>query len=75
MIYLKRTPNQDTYRQNDEIRCDVLDHFKNSINISCILLSLVSFYLLYPQGKAKWDAWNSKKGISQDDAKQEPINQ
>ena len=26
------------------------------------------------QGKAKWDAWNSKKGMSQDEAKQEIIS-
>ena len=26
------------------------------------------------QGKAKWDSWNSKKGISQDEAKQKYID-
>ncbi len=26
------------------------------------------------KGKAKWDAWNGKKGISQDDAKQKYID-
>jgi len=25
------------------------------------------------KGKAKWDAWNSKKGMSQDDAKQKYV--
>merc|ERR1719445_1309677 len=26
------------------------------------------------KGKAKWDAWNGKKGMSQDDAKQKYID-
>lgn len=25
------------------------------------------------KGKAKWDAWNSKKGVSQDEAKEKYI--
>ncbi|XP_033209443.1 acyl-CoA-binding protein-like [Belonocnema kinseyi] len=26
------------------------------------------------KGKAKWDAWNGKKGLSQDDAKQQYVD-
>lgn len=29
--------------------------------------------MLDMKGKAKWDAWNSKKGTSQDDAKEQYI--
>ncbi|XP_076349198.1 putative acyl-CoA-binding protein [Tachypleus tridentatus] len=29
--------------------------------------------LLDPKGKAKWDAWNSKKGMPQDSAKEKYI--
>ena len=30
--------------------------------------------MLYVKGKAKWDAWNAKKGLGQDDAKQKYID-
>ena len=34
-----------------------------------------NLFLLNPiQGKAKWDAWNGKKGMSQDEAKQKYID-
>jgi diazepam-binding inhibitor (GABA receptor modulating acyl-CoA-binding protein) len=29
--------------------------------------------LLDLKGKAKWDAWNSKKGVSSEDAKQQYV--
>jgi diazepam-binding inhibitor (GABA receptor modulating acyl-CoA-binding protein) len=33
---------------------------------------VVNYYVLL-QGKAKWDAWNGKKGMSQEEAKQKYI--
>ena len=32
----------------------------------------INYYVVL-QGKAKWDAWNTKKGTSQDEAKQKYI--
>ena len=36
-----------------------------------VLISIVDVFL---QGKAKWDAWNGKKGMSQDEAKQKYVD-
>ena len=36
------------------------------------VLSIISNVFL--QGKAKWDAWNGKKGMSQDEAKQKYVD-
>ena len=39
-----------------------------------ITLSISNKPLFVTQGKAKWDAWNGKKGVSQDEAKQKYID-
>ena len=33
----------------------------------------MGFVILIFKGKAKWDAWNTKKGMAQDEAKQKYI--
>ena len=39
-----------------------------------ILISFFDHLNVFLQGKAKWDAWNGKKGMSQDEAKQKYVD-
>ena len=46
--------------------------FKVSLTWSSSVLSIILNVFL--QGKAKWDAWNGKKGMGQDEAKQKYVD-
>jgi hypothetical protein len=41
--------------------------------LDSLVRKMVVNYCILLQGKAKWDAWNGKKGMSQDEAKQKYI--
>lgn len=62
------------------IHLNLHNYIEKNYGIRNNIINLFGIYLARPgmldfKGKAKWDAWDGKKGLSQDDAKEKYVAQ